>query len=148
MNANKYSHTQVGWVIFVCLWVSILITVFATLLTKEFVWVVTMVIVILFVCLINFATLTIRVDREKIRLYFGPGLVRKTFPISEVLSSRVVSNPWSAGWGIRLTRGGWLFNVSGTHGVELEMKSGAKHRLGTDQPEELDSFIKQMLAGG
>jgi len=79
-------------------------------------------------------------------LYFGPGLIRKSFLLGHVVSSTVVRNPWYAGWGIRLTPDGWLFNVSGTRGIEILMKNGDKYRIGSNQPEELDACLRQKLA--
>ena len=148
MSKRGYSHTQIGWVILSTVSAAIIAIVVIALLTKEFVWVMPVVLIILLFALVNFATLTVKVDSERVRIYFGPGLIRKSFPLHDMLSSNVVRNPWYAGWGIRLTPSGWLFNVSGTGGVEVQTKGGTRYRIGSDRAEELDTYIKQSLAGG
>ena len=43
--------------------------------------------------------------------------------------------------GIRLTRHGWMWNISGLDAVELEYKDGKKFRIGTNQPQKLCQAI-------
>jgi len=57
--------------------------------------------------------------------------------LSQVQNAAVVRNKWYYGWGIRLTPGGWLWNVSGLDAVELTFKNGKKFRIGTDEPDRL-----------
>ena len=147
MSTHDYSNTQIGWVILVSVSAAIVAAAVITLVTKQFVWVVPVVLIILLLALVNFSVLTVKVDRERVRLYFGPGLVRKSFLLSEVVSSRVVTNPWYAGWGIRLGPDGWLFNVSGLRGVEIETRGGTRCRIGSNEPEKLDARIKKALGG-
>jgi hypothetical protein len=63
-------------------------------------------------------------------------------------SCRIVTNPWYSGWGIRITPSGWLFNVSGFRAVEIQMKNGEAYRIGSDEPEKLETFLRQRLASG
>jgi hypothetical protein len=84
-----------------------------------------------------FPTMTIHVVPDEVRMIMGAGLIRKRFPTSEIKIARKVRNPWYYGWGIRWFPGGWLFNVSGLDAVEIEMESGRKYRLGTDDPDQL-----------
>lgn len=97
--------------------------------------------VVLGVVVLLFATLTVTVDRKELRARFGPGLVRKTIPLSEVASYGAVTNPWIWGWGIRLFPGGTLYNVSGLQAVELRLKDGRVYRIGTDEPEALERAL-------
>jgi hypothetical protein len=53
---------------------------------------------------------------------------------------------WYYGWGVRMGSGGWMFNVSGLDAVEIEMESGGRFRIGTDEPEELVRAIGQRTA--
>jgi len=64
-------------------------------------------------------------------------LVRKSFQLNEIERYRAVKNPWYYFLGIRYTPRGWLFAVSGSSAIELEMKSGKFFRIGTDEPERL-----------
>ena len=69
--------------------------------------------VLLGLVLVLFLALTVEVDLESIRVWFGPGLIRKRIPLAEVRSWRAVRNPWYCGWGIRAGPRGMLWNVSG-----------------------------------
>jgi len=57
----------------------------------------------------------------------------------------MVKNHWYYGWGIHLTPHGWLYNISGFLAVEIQMKSGKKYRIGTDEPKKLIEAIQQSL---
>jgi hypothetical protein len=100
---------------------------------------------VLILCMLLFATLTVEVSPDRIKLWFGPGLIHKQFRISEIRCVEAVRNRWFYGWGIRLTPHGWLFNVSGLDAVEIKMESGRKYRIGTDEPRELLSAIQSVL---
>ena len=84
-----------------------------------------------------FHSLTVQVDRNSIRLRFGIGLIRKTYDMTRVQEARVVRNHWYNGWGIRVIRGGWLYNVSGFDAVEVSFSNGKLCRIGTDEPKRL-----------
>jgi hypothetical protein len=87
--------------------------------------------------LLLFWSLTIEIDAARLRCFFGPGLIRREFPLHEIVSAQAVRNRWYDGWGIRLTSHGWMFNVSGLDAVELGLASGARFRIGTDRPSEV-----------
>ena len=97
------------------------------------------------VVLALFASLTVEIDAEHLRIRFGIGLIRKRFPLDQIDTCRPVKNPWIYGWGIRLTPHGWLYNVSGLEAVELKMKSGKTCRIGTDEPEVLTAALQETL---
>ena len=40
---------------------------------------------------------------------------------------------------------GWLFKVSGLHAVEINLRSGTKYRIGTDEPKRLTAAIRDHL---
>jgi hypothetical protein len=91
--------------------------------------------------LLLFGVLTVKVNREAVRLRFGIGLIRRTVPLTEVRSWRPVRNPWYVGWGMRLGPGWTLWNVSGLSAVELALADGRRFRIGTDEPEALSRAI-------
>jgi len=105
------------------------------------------VLAVLVVLAILFASLTVEVTTAEVRLRFGPGLIRKSFPLAEIESARAVRNSWWYGWGIRLTPHGWLFNVSGLDAVELRMTEDRRFRVGTDEPRVLLQAIAQASSG-
>jgi hypothetical protein len=94
---------------------------------------------------VAFSSLTIEIRDGELRSFFGPGLPAKTVKIRDIASVEVVENPWYYGWGIRITPRGWLYNVSGRNAVEVQLKSGKRFRLGTDEPEILHRTILEAL---
>jgi len=105
------------------------------------------VLLVVFLVLLLFSSLTVTVTHERVEASFGPGLIRKRFLSAEVLQAKPVRNHWYYGWGIRLTPHGWLFNVSGLDAVELLMRNGTTYRIGTDQPKELAAAISSARKG-
>ena len=97
---------------------------------------------ILLVCLFLFSALTVVVNDRELVFWFGVGLIRKRTYLTDVAECEPVRNSWVWGWGIHLTPHGWLYNVSGFWAVEITLSSGAKFRLGTDEPDELCRAIR------
>ena len=93
-----------------------------------------------------FYGMTTKVDREKITLSFGIGLIRKKIQLNRIKSIDTVKNPWYYGWGIRLIPNGWLYNVSGLNAVELRFndKNGVI-RIGTKDSNKLKNEISNRL---
>ena len=106
-----------------------------------------MVAVILGIVVVLFHSLTVRISRSDIALSFGVGVIRKRFPIGDIRSVRIARNRWYNGWGIRMIRGGWLYNVSGFDAIEIQLKNERKYRIGTDQPKKLLAAVESALAG-
>ena len=137
-----YRHTQVGLLTAISLGIAIVVTVIVVYATGE--WIGLIIAGVLLLTELLFATLTVEVDREAVQFHFGIGLIRKTILLSDIESVRVVRNSWLYGWGIRYTPHGWLYNVSGLGAVELQLRSGKKMRIGSDEPEKLARAIEGM----
>jgi len=103
---------------------------------------------ILFI-LASFATLTVSIDENYIRIKFGYGIFNKKLSLIEISSVKTVKNHWYYGWGIRLWLWPttWIFNISGFDAVELKMKNGRLYRIGTDEPAKLESAINKEITG-
>ena len=101
---------------------------------------------ILFI-LASFITLSVAVDENYLRIKFGYGIFRKKLSTSDIASVAQVKNHWYYGWGIRLWFWPrmWIFNVSGFDAVEIRMKNGKIYRIGTDEPEKLETAIKRVI---
>ena len=141
---EQYRHTQVGYLTLAMLGAGVLLIVLL-MATAGFHWIAFAVLIVLVVALGLFATLTVEMDKDLLEVRFGPGLIRKRFPMKEIASCRVVRNPWYYGWGIRLTPHGWLYNVSGLGAIEIETRSGRKYRIGTDDPGQLAEGIRRSI---
>lgn len=94
----------------------------------------------------GFRELAVEVDEVSVRLSFGAGWFKKSFPLSDIISARAVKNSWMCGWGIRYIGKGWLYNISGLDAVELELGNGRIVRIGTDEPLLLEAEIKRRIA--
>lgn len=92
-----------------------------------------------------FWKLTIEVSEQHIRVFFGIGWIRKTIPLSEVISCEPSQHKWYWGWGIRYTGDGWMWNIQGLNGVVLHLKQGDVFRLGSDEPQRLQEAIVSRL---
>jgi|SRR3989344_3787904 len=101
---------------------------------------------ILFI-LASFVTLRVAIDENYLRIKFGFGIFRKKFPRGEIASAKIVKNHWYYGWGIRLWLWPkmWIYNISGFDAVEIIMKNGKIYRIGTDEPEKLETAIRQAI---
>ena len=131
-----YRRTQVGTVTVVAVGGSV---VLLALIGAKTGWhpVTVAVMVLLVAALGMFCCLTVEIDGRQLRCFFGPGLIRRTIAVHEIVAARPVRNPWYYGWGIRLTPSGWMCNVSGLDAVELSLASGARFRIGTDRPDDV-----------
>ena len=102
---------------------------------------------ILILCGWLFHSLTIEVSEGELRWRFGPGLIRKQVALDMIVSAAPVRTNVLEGWGIHLSRFGWLYNVSGFEAVAIKMKNGQHFALGTDEPEQLAAQLKAAQAG-
>lgn len=144
----SYQHTQIGYLIITVVIVLIGVTVLILFYRVANRWRIFsgLIIGIISLLLLLFSTLTVTIENDILKIWFGPGIFQKTFPLKEIDSYRIVKNQWYYGWGIRRLPDGWLYNVSGFNAIELEMKSGLKYRIGTDEPGELEDVIRQSLS--
>ena len=89
-----------------------------------------------------FTTLTIEIRDGELRSHFGPGVWRKRWRLDEIAHAELFPSRWWEGWGVRVTARGMLYNVQGTGAVEIRLRSGARFRLGSDEPHTLLEAIR------
>jgi hypothetical protein len=141
---ERYNHTQPGWVIIVLMSTAVVFFIFAMNSARDMLpGVIGMTVIVL--CLGLFYKLTVIIDDKYLRLKFAYGIIRAKFLLEEIGSCKIVKNPWYYGWGIHYLGNGWIFNISGLYAVEITMKNGKVHRVGTDEPEELEKALKSIL---
>ena len=92
-----------------------------------------------------FGSLTIEVTDEELKHWFGPGFWKKSYQLRDIESVTQVRNSWIFGWGIRITPHGWLYNVSGLDAIQIQLRSGRKFRIGTDDPLGVLDAISQKI---
>jgi hypothetical protein len=141
--ATLYRHTQIspftavamGSALLVALWWSIRVPGALPIITAVLV---TAVIVL-------FSSLTIAIQDGAIEVFFGPSVIRRRIPLEQIADAQVVATPWYYGWGVRWTPTGWLWNVAGVRGVEIQLRDGRRFRVGSDQPEEVAATLRHAL---
>jgi hypothetical protein len=142
----RYQHTQIGHLIIALIGIGLFAMGYA-LAATPFNWISCLVAAILLGCMVLFASLTVIIKQETLEIKFGPGIIHKTFSLKEISHCRTVRNHWFYGWGIRLTPHGWLFNVSGLDAVEIQLRTGKKYRIGTDDPAGLAKAVQESISG-
>jgi hypothetical protein len=143
MSEQNYRHTQPGYLILV---VMIVVALGIFIPAPRSVRLVTIVVaVLLVICALLFSSLTVEVTDADLRFHFGPGFWRKRFALDDVTNASPTRTSWWEGWGIRITPRGMLYNVSGTNAVEIELRSGERFRIGTDEPEVLVRALRTAL---
>lgn len=142
-----YHHTQTATVTRIAALGALAVAVYtlARVGPRPILW---MVVAVAVLGVFGFSSMTVVVDQARLAFWFGPGWIRRSFPLAEIDSWTAVSNPWWYGWGIHFTPHGWLYNVGGTEAVQLELRDGRRLRVGTDEPETLCEAIKVMKGAG
>jgi hypothetical protein len=139
-----YQHTQQAFLPFT-LWIAFVIVMGALIPREEWAgWIGVFLLAITFV-MILFSRLTVTVTNESIITSFGAGWPRHTETLEDVRAVAGVRNTWMQGWGIRKISGGWMYNVQGYGAVELDLRSGKKFRIGTDEPVALEAAIAMVI---
>jgi len=141
---KHYHHTQIGYLTIILL-AAVLVFIACLMAITGFNWIAFAVLIILGFCIVLFATLTVVIEEDVLKIRFGPGIIQKKFPLEDIESCRVVKNPWYYSWGIRLIPDGWLYSVSGFYAVEISMRTGKKNQIGTDVPDDLEKAIRKSI---
>jgi hypothetical protein len=85
-----------------------------------------------------------QINKTSIYFKFFP-FVSKTILWEEVNAAKVIDYGFVGGWGIRLWTGyGTVYNVRGSKGLLVELKSGKQFIIGTQKEKELTFFIEQL----
>jgi len=142
-----YKHTQVGHLTIGILLGTGAVTAGLLVARTGAVLVLGSVLVALLIAAFLFGSLTTEVDEQRFTFWFGPGVMRRSFALSQIQSCTPVTSPWWYGRGIHWTPDGWLYNVAGGGAVQLTLADGRRLRVGTDEPEELCRLIRRGKGG-
>ena len=84
---------------------------------------------------------------DELAVRFGPiPLLRKTVPYNEIKSVEIGRTLLLDGWGIHMSiRSGWVWNLWGRDCVVLHFRNGGTLRIGTDDAENLSTFLAQRI---
>ena len=90
-----------------------------------------------------FSTLTVEVREDELEAYFTGGLARRRIAVGDITAAETTRTSWLAGWGIRFTTNGWLYNAWGRDAVMLTLAGGGRFTIGTDEPDTLLEAIEE-----
>jgi hypothetical protein len=146
-----YRHTQIGYPILAGMALGSLTQVRAlfrdTRAARPSRWLYAPGLIAFAALMLALSRLTVTVDEARLAVGFGGGLARRRFELRTIEAASVVKTPWLAGWGIRLTRQGWLYNAWGRGAVQLRFAGGRRFTIGTNEPEALLAAIERGRAG-
>ena len=145
---TEYKHTQYGaWTIVVFLIVGLLlIPVVGSMITGGRVLVAIVTIALLLLGLALFYALTVQISDGKLKFWFGIGLIKKTYALDEIQSTREVRDPWYYFWGIKSIPGGWLYAVAPGEALEIVLQGDKTIHVGTNQSKELKEALDKAMA--
>lgn len=93
-----------------------------------------------------FSSMLIRISDGLLQWQFGPGWISKKIETRLINDGEKTRTTFWEGWGIHLTRRGWLYNIAGCDAVLIRLSSGTQFMLGTDQPDELLQAISNAVS--
>lgn len=90
------------------------------------------------------ARLTTAVTPGELCVRFVPFFVNKRIPIAEIARFSPLSYTiWQTGYGIHYCRYGWVYNVSGNEGIQVELLNGKRLLIGTQRPRDFAAALRQ-----
>ncbi len=102
---------------------------------------------VMFVLALSFRQLTLRDDGDWLAIRFGPlPLFQRKVVYDNIQTvNRGRTSLWD-GWGIHYSLSGHIvWNIWGFDCVDVTFHKGRKLRIGTDDPEGLEAFLKQRM---
>lgn len=107
---------------------------------------VTAIMVLILFILASFATLSVSIDENYLRIKFGYGIFAKKFALNQIDSVQAIKNHWYYGWVIRAWFWPymWIYNISNFNAVEIKMRNGKTYRIGTDDATNLESALTKI----
>ena len=142
----RYRRTQFGWVLVLGLAIPAAILVAVALAGGN--WTPLIGLIPILVVIPLFGWLAVSLDDDAVVVRFGIGVITYRIPLSGIVTTEVVHNPWTWGWGVRIIPGGRLYNVSGLRGVEFALADGSRVRVGTNDPEGLQAAVRDVVPPG
>lgn len=101
-------------------------------------------VIIVLMTLFLFLRLRTTIDSETITIQFFP-IFSRSIGWKEIENVNVVNYGFVGGWGVRKSaKYGTIYNVKGSDGILIVLKSGKKITLGTQKPSEVGAFISSL----
>jgi hypothetical protein len=147
IEVQKFDQKWINVILYIILIGDALITfIFVSKKQIVFISLVPLVAALVIFILFKIMNLTVSIDASKVEFRFKPfHLNNQVISKEDIASAKVIKYaPISdyGGWGIRYSfKKGKAFTIRGHYGLLLKLKSGKSILLGTQQPEQLSSFL-------
>jgi hypothetical protein len=93
-----------------------------------------------------FSSLRVTVDADRVTVRFTLGWPTRGFSTEDIAGFTRVRNKWWYGLGVRVVPGGaWMFNTWGLDAVELELRSGKRFRIGSNDSANLVAALEARI---
>ena len=89
-----------------------------------------------------FFSLTIVIDEQKLRWYFGFGIISKDVELSQIAETSAYKTKWYQGIGVHMLSDGWLYNASVGQAVKITLADGKNIYLGCKDAGALQQALK------
>jgi hypothetical protein len=146
---TAYQHTQRSplCVLLYALAITFLVLGWVLRGTPPFLWMYPFLGLLILVLGASFHHLTVEDQGEKLLITFGPiGLFRRRIKYGDIVSVEAGRTTILDGWGIHVSlKGGWVWNIWGRDCVVIRLRNGGILRIGTDDTENLLSFLAKRL---
>jgi len=111
-------------------------------------WVLVIIAAVFALAGLSFGELRVEDEGEALLVRFGPvPLLKARIRYEDIASATAGRSRWIDGWGIHwVPWRGWTYNIWGFSCVQLELHSGKRIRIGTDEPAKLAEFLHDRLA--
>ncbi len=141
--AAEYKHTQFGgWTSVIFYGTGALVALMFFAMVDQGEKVVANVMLGLYLLLLAlFYNFTVDISDGKLKFWFGIGVIKKSYSLTEIKSAEEVVNPSYYLWGVKSIPDGWLYAITPGSAVEIVFKDSTMIRLGTDQPKKLKQAI-------
>jgi len=87
-------------------------------------------------------SMTVEVTQGAVQVRFGPGLIRRSYPVAKIVQATPTTRPWHQGRGVRIAPRATLMVVSGSSALKIELASGRIILLGSPDPARLAEAIE------
>ena len=89
-----------------------------------------------------FFSLTIVIDEQKLRWYFGFEIISKDVELSQIVETSAYKTKWYQGIGIRMLSDGWLYNASVGQAIKITLADRKNIYLGCKNVDALQQALK------
>lgn len=148
---TAYRHTQRAPLCFLVYALAMILFVMGTAWRSEtpILWTFSITGFLTLVLAASFHYLTVEDQGERLSICFGPvPLFRRSMKYEDIMSAEVGRTTILDGWGIHMSlQGGWVWNLWGRDCVVIRFKNGGRLRVGTDDADNLASYIQRRLLG-